>query len=133
MKMKKLPPFEVFFDGDCPLCTKEIGFIRKLDQSGSLIFTDISALSFNSIETTGQSFDTLMTEIHGKLNDGRLVSGVEVFRQLYSRTFFSFLVPSTRIWGMRHFLHWAYCLFAKNRLRFTGRCKDKSCSIPIST
>lgn len=132
MKPSELPPFEVFYDGDCPLCMKEISMIRKLDRSEKLRFTDIAAPSFDAFRETGKNHDALMAEIHGRMADGSLVIGVEVFRQLYMRTVFCRLIPLTRIWGIRHALDLGYVFFAKHRLRFTGRCKSGSCSIPTS-
>ena len=38
---------EVFFDGDCPLCVREIELLRKLDKPARRIrFTDIQAKIF---------------------------------------------------------------------------------------
>ena len=33
---------EVFFDGDCPLCVKEIGMLRWMDRKNRIRFTDIA-------------------------------------------------------------------------------------------
>ncbi|CAK8992350.1 Uncharacterized protein At5g50100 [Durusdinium trenchii] len=38
---------EVFFDGDCPLCRREIGMLRRLDRRHKIRFTDIAAADFN--------------------------------------------------------------------------------------
>lgn len=120
--------FEVFFDGGCPLCAKEIDFIRWLDRKNILIFTDIDADDFNSEKETGRDFDTLMASIHGRLSDGTIIDGVEVFRQLYGRTAFRWVVPLTRIPGITQILDLMYDFFAKYRLRVTGRCTPELCS-----
>lgn len=120
---------EVFFDGECPLCRKEINLLRKLDRKKTILFTDITLPDFKA-EDLGKTHDELMAEIHGKTPDGELIIGVEVFRQLYGAIGLNWLMPVTRLPGIRHLLDWSYVFFAKNRLRFTGRCKDQvSCPL----
>ena len=114
--------FEVFYDGQCPLCAKEISFLRWLDRRQRIVFTDITNAGFDAQTMTGRSFDALMGSIHGRMADGSLVQGVEVFRQLYARVGFGGLIWLTRLPGLRHSLDAAYTLFARYRLRLTGRC-----------
>ncbi len=106
--------FEVFFDGQCPLCKREIDMIRRKDRSGKLILTDISSAGFEPGE---YSLETLMREIHGKLPDGTYVTGVEVFRQIYQRIGFSGLVAPTRLPVIRQFLDLGYRCFAYLRFK----------------
>ena len=120
--------FEVFFDGGCPLCEKEINFIRWLDRKNCLIFTDIDADDFNPEEETGRDFQTLMGSIHGRLSNGTIIEGVEVFRQLYGRTSFRWFIPLTRLPGIVQLLDLMYDFFARYRLRLTGRCTPELCS-----
>jgi predicted DCC family thiol-disulfide oxidoreductase YuxK len=75
-------------------------------------------------------WDDLMASIHGRLPDGKIVKGVEVFRRLYAAVGFAPLVVLTRLPGISHLLDLAYRWFAKNRLRLTGRCNDRACSTP---
>lgn len=119
---------EVFYDGECPLCLREIKMLRFLDRKDRIQFTDIAAPDFNAAEykkTTVQFMD----EIHGRLPDGRWIIGVEVFRQLYAAVGFRLLVWPTRLPGVSHALHFGYRAFAKNRLRLTGRCTNQTCEV----
>ena len=120
---------EVFFDGDCPLCRKEINLLRRLDRRHKIRFTNIADPHF--VPPPGQSFQDLMDEIHGRLPDGSWVTGVEVFRRLYGAVSCNCLMAPTRLPGVSHLLDWGYRLFAKNRLRLTGRCDDR-CRMPAS-
>ena len=123
-------PFEVFYDEQCPLCRKEINFIRKRDRVGRLKLTDISDPSFDP-QSTSRSLDDLMREIHGRHADGTLVTGVEVFREIYQRIGFGALVVPTRWVGVRWCMDLMYSLFASLRYRHAKRRMDKKgCPIP---
>ena len=38
---------EVFFDGECPICIREIKMLRRMDRKKRIRFTDIAAKEFN--------------------------------------------------------------------------------------
>ena len=123
-------PFEVFYDEQCPLCRKEINFIRKRDKHGRLILTDISAAEFDA-GPTGKSLDLLMREIHGRHADGTVVSGVEVFREIYRRIGLGIFVAPTRWIGIRWAMDKMYNIFAGYRYRHAmKRMKNQSCPLP---
>ena len=122
--------FEVFYDGECALCNKEINLLRRFDTHQRIVFTDITAADFDSSTCAGVPFETLMDEIHGRFESGELVTGVEVFRQLYGRVGFRWAIGMTRLYGIRQALDSGYSLFARNRLKWTGRCVDGECSVP---
>lgn len=120
---------EVFFDGDCPLCSREIAMLRRRDRQHRIQFTDISisAEEFDPA-SINRTRTELMAEIHGRLADGTIISGVEVFRRLYSAVGFTRLVAITQIPGLSRLLDFGYGLFARNRLSVTGRrCQDNVC------
>jgi predicted DCC family thiol-disulfide oxidoreductase YuxK len=119
---------EVFHDGDCPLCQREINMLRRWDKHQRIRFTDIAAADFNPAEY-GKTHDEFMAEIRGRLPDGTWIVGVEVFRRLYTAVGLGWLVAPTRWFGIRQLLDWGYRVFAKNRLRLTGRCTDR-CAVP---
>lgn len=117
---------EVFFDGHCPLCRREMAMIKNRDRKDRIRCVDIAASDFDA-STVGISWETLMERIHGRLPDGRLISGVEVFRVIYDALGFSRLVRLSRLPGITQLLDVGYRLFAKNRLRLTGRCDIAHC------
>jgi predicted DCC family thiol-disulfide oxidoreductase YuxK len=119
---------EVFYDGECPLCTREIRMLRCLDRRERIRFTDIAAAGFDAA-SVGMTWEALMDRIHGRLADGTLIEGVEVFRRLYTAVGFGPLVAVTRLAGVAQLLDVAYRAFAQNRLRLTGRCANGVCEI----
>ena len=122
---------EVFFDGDCPLCCREIAMLRRWDRQERIQFTDITDAGFQC-SSVGVDFETLMAEIHGRDAEGNLIRGVEVFRQLYEAVGFGPLVAVSRWPLISGCLNVGYRIFAKNRLRFTGRCVGDACKVPSS-
>ena len=69
---------EVWFDGDCPLCRREIALLRRLDRQGAIVFTDVA---------TGEGHcpidrAELLSRFHAR-EDGRLVSGAEAFAAMW--------------------------------------------------
>jgi predicted DCC family thiol-disulfide oxidoreductase YuxK len=120
---------EVFFDGDCPLCRREIAMLRRRDRDQRIRFTDIAAAGFDA-RALGTDQATLMGRIHGRLPDGTWIDGVEVFRRLYAAVGLGWLVSLTRLPVLSRLVELAYDLFARHRLRLTGRCPvDGSCAL----
>lgn len=120
---------EVFYDGDCPLCMREIRMLMRKDRASRIVFTDIAAPTFDAA-SVGTTYADLMTRIRGRLPDGSWIEGVEVFRQLYAAIGFRWLVAITRVPGLSHLLSLGYRAFAANRLRLTGRCGPDGCALP---
>ena len=125
-------PFEVFYDSHCPMCKSEIEMIRRKDKRLQMKLTDISAVDFDAAQT-GRTLDELMREIHGRYADGSVIVGVEVFREIYSRLGFGFLVKPTRWAIVRWTMDVAYRLFASIRYRAALKRFNKgSCELPVA-
>lgn len=133
MDIPTVPPgklVEVFYDGDCPLCMREIRMLRARDRDAKILFTNIAAADFDATRY-GTTQIELMDKIRGRLPDGSWIEGVEVFRRLWGAVGFRRLVALSRLPGVSHVLRGAYHLFARNRLRLTGRCTpDGACALP---
>lgn len=101
--------------------------IRRKDKSGQLRLTDIANPAF---QPTDIALKTLMREIHGRLPNGQYVTGVEVFRQIYDRIGFRFLVAPTRWPLVSHCLAGMYQVFAWLRFHHAlRRMKQTGCSL----
>jgi predicted DCC family thiol-disulfide oxidoreductase YuxK len=119
---------EVFFDGACPLCRREINLSKHWDRRQRLRFTDISDPAFDP-NSVGKTQSELMARMHGRLPDGTWVQGVEVFRRLYTAVGFGPIVWLTRLPVVSQLLDLGYSIFARHRLRLTGRCTEETCSV----
>jgi predicted DCC family thiol-disulfide oxidoreductase YuxK len=128
--MKSGAEFRILFDGDCPLCRREISMLERIDGGrGRLDFEDISERSFDA-SRYGLEARAVHERIHGVLPDGRVVEGVEVFRRAYAAIGLGWLVAPTRWPVLRPVFDAAYRWFARNRLRLTGRrleCDGDTC------
>jgi predicted DCC family thiol-disulfide oxidoreductase YuxK len=68
----------VWYDGDCPLCTREIALMRRLDRRAAITFVDVSgAVGKCPVERR-----ELLARFHAEEN-GRLVSGAEAFAAMW--------------------------------------------------
>ncbi len=121
---------EMFHDGDCALCAREVRMLRRLDAGrGKIRFTDIAAPGFDAT-AYGMTQDQFMARIKARKADGTWLDGVDVFRALYSVVGFDLAVRASRLPGISGLLDVGYDLFAKNRLRLTGRsdaCSSEAC------
>ncbi len=120
---------QAFYDGGCPLCYREIEMLKRWDRQHQIQFIDIDSPNFVAADY-GKTQLELMAHMHARLPDGQWVSGVEVFRQLYSIVGFGVPVWFSRLPGISLLLRGAYSVFARLRLRLPRRrCDGDRCSI----
>ncbi len=118
---------EVFFDGGCPLCLREVKLLKRWDRKHRIRFIDIDAETFQSA-AFDKTYEDLMAQMHGRLPDGTWVRGVEVFRRMYAAVGLGPFVWMSRCPGISHLLDLGYQVFARHRLQLTGRCSG-SCTV----
>ncbi len=116
----KTYPLTVYFDGDCPICRREIVLMKLLNSKNRLSFVDFSLSSYRPNEH-GLSRCDLERIIHARWADGTLVTGVEVFREMWEAIGAGFLARLSRWPLINTLMVKAYAWFARNRLRLTSR------------
>ncbi len=105
--------------------------IRNKDKRGRMKLTDIADPNFDPSDT-GKTLDELMREIHGRFEDGELVIGVDVFRVIYSRLGFGWLVKPTKFPLIGWVMDRGYDFFAGLRYRSALKRYNKNvCEIPV--
>ena len=113
---------KLLYDGECPLCLREVNFLQKKDQGrGRVAFVDIASPGYQPADHGGVDFETAMGRIHAVYPDGTVIQDVEVFRQVYRVLGMGWLYAPTRWPLIRPVVDWLYDLWAKWRLRLTGR------------
>ena len=113
---------KLLYDGECPLCLREVNFLQKQDAGRGLVaFVDIAAENYNPEENGGISFAAAMGRIHAVLADGTILQNVEVFRQVYDILGIGWIYAATK-WPVIGFLvDIIYEIWASWRLNLTGR------------
>ncbi len=69
-------PVTLFYDGSCPLCNKEVNWLKTQNKFGRLMFEDIKEANFSNRYPALDSTELDRT-LHAKLGDGRMVKGVD--------------------------------------------------------
>lgn len=113
---------KLLYDGDCPLCLREVDFLKKQDAGRGLVsFVDIADENYNPAEHGGVDFATAMGRVHAVLPDGTVIQNVEVFRKIYSILGIGWVYAPTRWPILRPLIDKLYDLWADWRLQVTGR------------
>jgi predicted DCC family thiol-disulfide oxidoreductase YuxK len=113
----------VLYDGDCPLCSREIAMLRRRDRRGALGAIDIASSGFDP-GLFGLDRERVMARMHGVLPDGTVVEGMEVFRRAYAAVGLGWVLAPSRWPLVGRLFDAAYSGFARHRLRLTGRARE---------
>lgn len=105
----------VWYDGDCPLCVREIAFMRRMDSRGRIDFVNLAAGAACPIDRREMLARFHVTE------DGKLLSGAAAFAAMWRA------IPTLRplgLLGRNRFalavLERLYLAFLKVRPRLQG-------------
>lgn len=116
-------PIEVYYDGACPLCRREIAVYSGLRPMRAIQWTDVSGEA--SALPAGCSRDVMLARFHVTGPDGRLVSGATAFLTLWeSLPGWRWLARLGRLPGMPWVLEQGYRGFLRIRpvmQRLAGR------------
>lgn len=113
---------KMLYDGDCPLCMREVNMLRERNKSyGSIKFVDISSKDYSPQDNQGLDYQTAMGRIHAILSDGTVVQDVEAFRRLYEAVGLGWVYAITKYEPIAKVANSVYSIWAKYRLQITGR------------
>ncbi|KAK9925840.1 hypothetical protein M0R45_023105 [Rubus argutus] len=121
------PPTEnwkikMLYDGDCPLCMREVNMLRERNKLyGTIKFVDISSENYSPEENQGLDYKIVMGNIHAILSDGTVVTDVEAFRKLYEQVGLGWVYAITKYEPIATIAGAVYGVWAKYRLQITGR------------
>ena len=111
----------VLYDGGCPLCLREVSFLRRRDQRGRLAFVDVDAPDYNPEAWGGISYRQAMARIHAIRSDGTVLMNVAVFREAYRLIGLGWLYAPTKWPLIQPLVNRLYDFWAAKRLQWTGR------------
>ena len=113
---------KLLYDGECPLCVREVNFLRKRDAGrGRVIFVDIADDEYTPEANGGVDFETAMGRIHAVLPDGTVIKNVEVFRRVYEILGMGWIYAATKLPVIGFIADTLYEIWADWRLALTGR------------
>ena len=113
---------KLLYDGECPLCLREVNFLQKRDAGRGLVaFVDIADANYNPQENGGVDFATAMGRIHALLPDGTIITNMEVFRRIYETLGMGWIYAGTKWPVIGPIVDKLYEIWADWRLNLTGR------------
>lgn len=113
---------KLLYDRECPLCMREVNFLRKRDNDRGLVaFVDIADENYSPEENGGIDYETAMGRIHAVLPDGSTIKNVEVFRRVYEVLGMGWVYAITKIPVFGWLADKVYEIWADWRLALTGR------------
>ncbi len=113
---------KLLYDGACPLCVREVNFLRRCDRDRGLVaFVDIADPNYRAADNGGVDFETAMGRIHAVLPDGTVIKNVAVFREIYTILGMGWVYAITRLPVVGALADWLYGIWADWRLPLTGR------------
>ena len=121
----------VFYDGQCPLCSREINHYRRLRGADRLDWVDITQ-DDEMLRVHGLQKETAMASFHVRDAAGNWHIGARAFIELWSHLpGYNRLSRGLRALRLVPALDWIYTRFASWRLQH--RCSNTSCNTGIRT
>ncbi|MEM9538422.1 MAG: DUF393 domain-containing protein [Cyanobacteria bacterium P01_E01_bin.42] len=113
---------KILYDGQCPLCLREVRFLQQRDAGRGLVaFVDIAREEYNPAQHGNIDFEMAMGRIHALLPDGTIVKNVEVFRRTYEILGMGWIYAATKLPLIGAIADRLYGIWADYRLFLTGR------------
>ena len=121
------------YDGACPLCLRETNFLKTKDIKKVIKFVDISN-NFNPENFKNISYKQAMANLHGILDSGEIILGVDVLAYSYELVGLGWIYFPTKLPILSDFIRFLYKYWAKYRLKLTGRDNlEKICESKCNT
>ena len=107
-------PLTLYYDGDCPLCAREIGMLRRHATPQRLLLVDIAAADFDPMPL-GVSLNAMQDRLHARWADGEWVLGLDASLWSWEAAGLGSWVAPLRWRPLRPLLEWGYRLFCRLR------------------
>jgi len=72
----------VFYDGGCPICSREVQFYQGRDGSDSFAWVDVARADESALGP-GLSREAALARMHVRRADGTIVSGAAAFAEIW--------------------------------------------------
>ncbi|WP_194756458.1 thiol-disulfide oxidoreductase DCC family protein [Aliidiomarina indica] len=122
----------IFYDGQCPLCVREMKQLKRLDKEQQIAFEDILEDDFSE-RYPQVSVAKANTILHGMNAQGKMLYGLDVTHAAWSLAGRGWLTAPLRWPLIRWVADKIYLYFARNRYRIsklvTGQARCERCSL----
>lgn len=112
----------LFYDGRCPLCSKEMTLLKRLKNS-SLVLVDIheeDSLGLMYPKTSNE----LLSVLHLKTAEQEWVTGIDASVMAWSHTKYGFLYKPLRWPILKQLSDYIYAIWARRRACKLGYCEN---------
>ncbi len=117
------------YDGGCPLCLREIDFLKSKDELNKIDFVDINDVNYNPILFKNITYSEAMSNLHGILENGNIIKGLDVLAYSYELIGLGWIYYPLKNEFLSPILRLIYKYWAKYRLKITGRSNiEKLCT-----
>lgn len=118
----------VYFDGSCPLCSREVGFYQRRKSLSDVCWVDVADSSETDLPA-GLSKESALARFHVKLSDESVLSGPPAFGAIWLRIKgFSWFGKLLQLKVLQPALELLYRLLLRIRFAILSRLKTKSAS-----
>ncbi|WP_432822747.1 thiol-disulfide oxidoreductase DCC family protein [Trichloromonas sp.] len=128
-------PLEIFYDGNCIVCSREIDHYRRNNPEGRLLFIDIGAAGFDAGHY-GKRHEEFMARLHVRDAGGTFLAGVEAFVAIWQAypggSRYRLLAQLVSLPATAPLIRIGYTLFARYRHllpKRKGGCDSAACEL----
>lgn len=123
-------PFEVYYDGGCPACRREMAHYRAQRPSVPIRYTDVVAEP-ERLGTIGITQRDAIHRLHARDENGHLLVGMRAFLGVWLRIPRYAGIARRLEWLITsRAMEWLYARFCD--LRFPRRCRNGACGLEAS-
>jgi predicted DCC family thiol-disulfide oxidoreductase YuxK len=75
---------QVYFDGDCPICAREMDRCRVLEGAAAIDFVDINK-DMSALQSNGVRYEEALARLYVRDETGRLHKGISAYAVLFKK------------------------------------------------
>lgn len=109
------PRLTVFFDGDCPICAREIRMVGRRVVPGTVRFLDVRDRE-TDLAAYGLTQPEVLGSLHAVRDDGEVITGMDAVRALYRSAGLGLLASFTSLPLLRPLFDLLYGIFSLYRI-----------------
>ena len=113
---------KILYDSKCPICIKNMIFLKKRDSLDDLLFIDIhqnkDELKKLIQKYKNINFNNLPSQIH-VIFENQAIGGMDAIRIIYSHIGYKNFIKLTNLPIIKYFFNITYKIISKNRLKIS--------------